>query len=173
MKAAKKRPRPDGGKVKAIEKTGRPIHAGLKSRDPFGDKQCPFPTKCWSDQNTDCTKPGSIYKVTCLNCGETVQNGNKTIYLGTSGHTHHHRMTQHEAACSRPSGPNSSSIAKHQAITHPGMEPRFSSCIVDSNPRNLYRMVTEALTIEEMANTSIPIKQKSERGKLSLPRIHI
>ena len=96
-----------------------------------------------------------------------------SVYLGTSGHTLHKRMLEHEDACHRPSGGSSSSVAKHHRALHWGEPPRFSVSIVGSQRKNLYRLVSEALWIRKLASKVTLINQKSERGKLQLPRLSV
>ncbi len=114
----------------------------------------------------------------CLNCedvGQVENHGARdTVYLGHTGHTHHKRQREHQEAMGRPSGIMSSSVAKHHAKYHGDQEPKFSSKIVESHTKNLYRKVAEALAIERKSIYGARLmNQKSERGKLRLPRMVI
>ena len=71
MKAMEKVRSPDGGKLKIVEKVGQSIVAGLKRNDPYKTNRCPYPSKCQSNEETDCTQKGTVYQVQCLLCPGT------------------------------------------------------------------------------------------------------
>ena len=186
QEAANRVTSPDGGKLKVVELTGRPVVMGLKMNDPYETNQCPYPDKCVASEKTNCMKKGVVYDIECLLCSREEDNPeagpesdsdevNKkaTIYRGTTGHTLHKRTSEHTAAVRRRKGDLTSSVAKHMKALHPGKDPTLSASILDSDDRNLYRMVKEALHIEDAMSTHILMNQKSELGRRRLPRLMI
>ena len=56
-----------------IEDGGRPIHVGLKVRDPLRPKGCIFnDNTCLVTEGVDCDRSGVVYKIECITCLEAV-----------------------------------------------------------------------------------------------------
>ena len=70
-------PKEDGGdRILVVEDGGRPIHVGLKTRDPLRPKGCIFGDQtCPVVEGTNCDRSGVIYKFTCVSSLETIDDG--------------------------------------------------------------------------------------------------
>ena len=91
--------RGENNRILVIEDGGRPIHVGLKVRDPhrldgcvFGQEACPVVS------GTDCDRTGVVYKIECKQCKETAENVNSVHnYIGLTRSSLHSRMQSHLA----------------------------------------------------------------------------
>ena len=93
-----------------------------------------------------------------------VNRSYRTIYIGHSGTTLHNRMLEQKKA--------GSAIYKHHQELHRGNPPVYRSKIIDIQPKNQQRLVSEALNINR-SNGQFLINRKGEFGKMHLPRLVI
>ena len=166
---------PDGGTTKVVESGGSSISRGLTISDPFKSNECPFNIKCCSSSNTDCTSARIVYRIDCNLCCTQVdaESELKVSYAGTSGHSLHKRLLEHQASVFR--GDGTSALAKHHKLKH-GDIPFINKEEVSNlytatviKPRvkfNIQRYVAESLVIDKFNNDpNIElINSKSEWG---------
>ena len=123
-----------GGATKVVELGGRPIWAGLSSHQKFGGQTgCQFGrVKCLASLDSDCRITRAVYKTICVECKES-STSKPSEYVGTTGRTVHSRSLEHQAALRKQNG--SSALSVHQALSHPGKEPRFETSIIRGGMR--------------------------------------
>ena len=180
MKEALKTHRgPDGGTTMVVESAGARVSSGLVRNDPFKDKSCPFPKRCMTKEEDDCTNANIVYKIECKLCrppaascppdhqpsqqsqvqGDGIVHHVQPVYIGTSGHNLHKRM--HEHAQSVHARNMKSGLSKHHLETHPDVQ--FSdygdvnkvfeaSSIKSGIIYNTQRYVRESIWIEKLNN---------------------
>ena len=166
----------NGGKVKLVEKGGKSAMSGLKKGDPFWSGGCPYKHKCYAGEKVDCTRSRSIYEVLCGTCPDgRWDKGQATVYIGTSGHSLHKRLMEHQSAV-RGQREDDSALSKHYHQVHNNCgDPDYQARIVGGSTKNLERYVGESLYIEKRHLTDgiTVINGRGEWGRLALPRIGI
>ena len=160
---------PDGGLVKVTEKAGKSHLSGLLSPDPMMAKGCKWLQSCLVDEKGSCWTSRVTYTIKCLLCGWE--------YLGTTGHTIHHRGQQHLEALR--GGNTSYGITKHFMQKHPDWDGVVQPFTISARGKggiqsNLERYVTEAVAIETRKREGASLmNSRGEWGLAKLTRLGI
>ena len=161
---------PDGGTTMVIEMGGSSVLAGMSKPDPFLSSGCLFPEECPVDPKHNCWGSKVVYDLECEVCGAQ--------YVGTTGHSLHKRILEHEKAVRRSD--QSNSMAKHYCTAHPEVDKAnnklFNAKIIGTSniTHNIVRYITEAATIEDRVNKGDNIvNSRGEWGRVQLRRLAV
>ena len=147
-----------------VEDGGRPIHIGLKVRDPMRPKGCIFndPT-CFVDSNSECDRCGVVYKITCIKCTETADNDREVHnYIGMTRTSLHNRMQGHLTGRRRKSRNNP--LYRHDTDIHSGELQNYFASIVATDSKIVWLYCNEALRIEKQ-DPKYSINDRNEGGR--------
>ena len=174
---------PIGGRTLVLEDGGLPVTLGLKKRDPFRVNGCTFKDKkCIVSPNTDCSRQGQVYIITCKSCKSNVYEGPKPMvhpkwneaggegranYIGMTGTSLHARAASHLAAVTSKN--KSNALYMHILDVHMdnANEVEFEMKACTSHRRVISRYKTEAIYIEKQSiGTSMNARLKGGHGGL-------
>ena len=152
-----------------MEMGGTPVSMLFNRKDTRG---CIFRTKCYMEEDQDCTISRAVYRIECKTC--TSRGASPYVYIGTTGFSIHKRNLEHAAKAR--SRNTSNALGKHLATCHQDEEAEFiTTCLSGGMQFNLNRFILEALEIEEARNNpEIQVmNSRSEWGGRGLPRLVI
>ena len=81
--------------------------------------------------------------------GSGTGSGNRSVYIGTTGHTFHKRTMEHKGAVGGQRLEDSA-LPKHMASVHPNQVPLYVGSIIGGSQKNLERYVIKAMCLEKI-----------------------
>ena len=167
-------------KILIVEDGGRPIHVGLKSRDPSRPEGCLFgDANCFVDPSIQCDRTGVVYRITCKQCDKEVmtddtRNQSYDIethnYVGMTRCSLHSRMMAHLKGQSAMSSKRP--LYRHDTKCHGGETQKYNCTILATESKIVRLNCNEALRIEQQ-NPQYTMNERNEGGRGGIVRLTV